>query len=298
VAYGVGPASLRFTRWLRPLTALLGLLLRALHVPAFSAPGHPARFVTAADIQAAADLSEESGTMEPEVGRMLDEVMELSATSVREVMTPRVEIVGVPAEAGAAEMTETAIDSGFSRLPVYEGDLDNPLGVLFVSDLLARLAAGTEPVTARELARPALLTPEARPISDLLREMRERATHMALVIGDDGGTEGLVTIEDILEELVGEIEDEHDALEEDLRREAPGVLLAEGRVRLSEIEAALDVTFPPTDAETVAGLLAWLLGRMPREGESASFAGVTFRVEEREGQQLRRVRIVRTQEAP
>ena len=293
IAYAVGPATLRFARLLVPLTWSLGQLLRLLHVQPAATP----RFVTAADILAAADLSEESGEVEPEVGRMIDEVMELSQTRAREVMTPRVQVVGVPAEAEATAMMETAIDSGYSRLPVYEEDLDNIVGVLLVTDLIERLAAGEESVTARELARPALLTPESRPISDLLRDMRDQALHMALVIGEDGGTEGLVTIEDILEELVGEIEDEHDVPEEEIQSLAPGELLVEGRVRLSEVEERLQITFPPTEAETVGGLVVGLLGRIPREGEYVSFGGVRLEIEETEGQQIRWVRLTSVEEA-
>jgi putative hemolysin len=293
IAYAIGPATLRFARWLGPLTRLLGVWLRLLHLRPAAAP----RFVTAADILAAADLSEEGGEVEPEVGRMIDEVMGLSQTRAREVMTPRVQVVGVPAEAEATAMTETAIASGYSRLPVYEEDLDNIVGVLLVTDLIERLAAGEESVTARELARPALLTPESRPISDLLRDMRDQALHMALVIGEDGGTEGLVTIEDILEELVGEIEDEHDVPEEEIQSLAPGELLVEGRVRLSEVEERLQITFPPTEAETVGGLVVGLLGRIPREGEYVSFGGVRLEIEETEGQQIRWVRLTSVEEA-
>jgi CBS domain containing-hemolysin-like protein len=292
LAYAAAPALLRLARllapWSRPAHNLcLGLLGGA------QTSWRDGRRVTAADIQIAADLGEESGEVEPEVGKMLDEVMELTSTTVREVMTPRVEIVGLPAEATAEAIMEVAIDSGLTRLPVYEGDLDNIVGVLNVNDLLARLAEGERGFTARDLARPALFTPETRRAGEMLREMRERATHLALVVDQSGGTAGLVTIEDILEELVGEIRDEHDTGEPDLTPISPGELVAEGRARLEEVAEALGVQLPATEAETVGGLFAWLLARTPREGDSLTFAGLRWVVEEEEGQYVVRARITR-----
>jgi CBS domain containing-hemolysin-like protein len=262
-------------------------------------PWHGGRLVTAADIRLAADLGEESGEVEPEVGRMLDEVMELTSTTVRELMTPRGDIVALPAEASPEAIMEVAIDSGLTRFPVYQGDLDNLVGVLNVTDLLACLATGDCRSTARDLARPALLTPESRRAGEMLREMRERATHLALVVDESGGTAGLVTIEDILEELVGEIHDEHDTGEPELRPLAPGVILAEGRARLEDLADALGVALPAAEAETaggpetVGGLLAWLLERIPRETDAVTWGGLRYVVEEVEGQYVTRVRITR-----
>ena len=324
LAYARAPALLALARgltfWSRPLHHFCQSLLGpALGAP--PSPWHGGRLVTAADIRLAADLGEESGEVEPEVGRMLDEVMELTSTTVRELMTPRVDIVGLPADASTEAIMEVAIDSGLTRFPVYEGDLDNLVGVLNVTDLLACLAPGGTgispvsdttgislasggtgvspvpggdcPPTARDLARPALLTTESRRAGEMLREMRERATHLAVVVDDSGGTAGLITIEDILEELVGEIHDEHDTGVAQLSSPDAGVLLAEGRARLEQVAEALHVSLPATEAETVGGLLAWLLERIPREKDSLTFGGLRYVVEEVEGQYATRVRITR-----
>lgn len=298
VAYRLAPGLVKFLRVLSPLARLLRGACRALPGRREKAGGQGWPQVTTADIQAAADLSEESGEVEPEVGKMLDEVVELFSTTVREIMTPRVEIVGLPAEAATEEIMAVVIESGFSRLPVYEGDLDNLIGILYVNDFIARLARQEDQLTARELARPALRTPPTKRVNEMLWEMREQATHLAVVVDESGGTEGLVTIEDILEELVGEIEDEHDVPDEDLVAVAPGEIIVEGKVRLDEVEEALDLRLPPTESETVAGLITWLLGRIPQEGERVTYAGLHLQVEEGNGQQVKKVRITRlTEEA-
>lgn len=298
VAYRLAPGLARFLGGLAPLTRLLRRVCRMLPGRSEEAGGHVGPQVTAADIQAAADLSEESGEVEPEVGKMLDEVVGLFTSTVREIMTPRVEIVALPAEATAEEIMAVVIESGFSRLPVYQGDLDSIVGILYVNDFIVRLAGQENQLTARELARPALRIPPTKRANEMLREMREQATHLAVVVDESGGTEGLVTIEDILEELVGEIEDEHDAPEEDLIAVGPGEIVVEGKVRLDEVEEALEFSFPPTDSETVAGLITWLLGRIPQEGAIVSYGGLRLQVEEGEGQQIKQVRITRlTEEA-
>ncbi len=293
VAYSQAPALSRLVQALRPLSRALGRALALVCGETTEASPRAARLVTAADIQIAADLGEESGQVEPEVGKMLDEVMALSSTTVREIMTPRVEIVGVPAEASAADLMEVAIESGFSRLPVFEGDLDSILGIVLVSDLLARLSSAGRDFRARDLARPALLTPETRRVSEMLREMRERATHMAIVVDESGGTAGLVTIEDILEELVGEIRDEHDTSEDTLIQVSSDQWLVEGRTRLEELEEAVGLPLPPAEADTVAGLFAWLLGRIPESRETISYGGLRFTVEEEEAQYAKQVRVTR-----
>ncbi len=292
LAYSAAPTLARLARllvpWSRPIHSLCLALLGG-----DEARGRGGRLVTAADIRVAADLGEESGEVEPEVGKMLDEVMELSSTTVREVMTPRVEIVGLPVEASAETVMEVAIDSGLTRLPVYEKDLDSIVGVLNANDLMARLAAGEREFTARDLAQPALLTPETRRAGEMLWEMRERATHLAVVVDESGGTAGLVTIEDILEELVGEIRDEHDTSEPELTVVSPDEVVAEGRARLEEVAEALRVEVPPVEAETVGGLFAWLLERAPREGDSVTLGELRWVVEEEEGQYVTRARITR-----
>ena len=292
LAYSAAPTLAKLARllvpWSRPVHTLCLLLLGGKEYPR-----RGGRLVTAADIQVAAALGEEGGEVEPEVGKMLDEVMELTSTTVREVMTPRVEIVGLPAEADTEMVLEVAIASGLTRLPVYEGDLDNLVGVLNVNDLMARLAVGERDFTARDLARPALLTPETRRAGEMLREMRERATHLAIVVDESGGTAGLVTVEDILEELVGEIHDEHDTGEPELRVVSPEVVVAEGRARLEEVAEALGVELPPVEAETVGGLFAWLLETVPHEGDSMTLGGLRWVVEEEEGQYVTRARITR-----
>ena len=256
------------------------------------APGHRRRFVTSEEIRAAADIGEEEGIVEPEEGEMLDNVMELGERAVRDIMVPRVDIVAAPQEMRVEELVELAVASGYSRIPIYAESIDHITGVVYVNDVIVRLSRGEKDIPLSEIARTPLLAPESKRLDEMLSELRLKKVHMAILIDEFGGTEGLVTIEDILEELVGEIEDEHDPLDEEIELVGEREALATGKTRLEEINEALGIDLPTYSHDTIGGFLAGMAGRVPREGEVLTAAGVRFVVEDSDDQYVERVRVI------
>lgn len=279
-------------RHLGPMVALMQWIsngvLRLLGV----SEAHHRHFVTAEEIQAAADLGEEEGSLEPEEGEMLDSVIELCEQTVRDIMTPRVDIVAVPADASVEELLEVAVESGFSRIPVYEESVDHITGIVYVNDVLMRLARGDRDFALSEVARTPILAPESKRLDELLWELRQQKVHIAVVIDEFGGTEGLVTIEDILEELVGEIEDEHDLSEPEILITGPNEALVQGKARIDELNARLGTEISSDDHDTIGGLLTGVAGRVPDEGEVLHVDGVTFVVVESNGQHIDRLKVI------
>jgi putative hemolysin len=250
------------------------------------------QWMTIEEIRAAADVSEEEGLVDAEEAQMLDSVIDLGETQVHEIMVPRVNIVAVEESASAAEFAATASRSGHSRIPIYSESLDNITGIVYVNDILRRLGTGDTGFPLREIARPPFYVPDTKRIDDLLRELRERRVHIAIVVDEFGGTDGIATIEDILEELVGEIADEHDLPSHEFQLLAPGEALVDGKLRLEDINERLCITLPEGQYETVGGLVSGLAGHIPSSGESFEVEGARLIVEESDGQHVERIRIV------
>jgi CBS domain containing-hemolysin-like protein len=213
--------------------------------------------------------AEEGGLLEREQGRLVREIVDLGDLIVREVMTPRTEIASIEVEVDAREAAEAMIRSFHSRLPVYEGTLDRIVGVLSVRDLLPYVFAGGSGAPVREIMRPIPLVPATKRALELLRELQDERQQMAIVVDEYGGTAGLVTIEDILEEIVGEIHDEHEIADEGIRPdpEEEGSYLADGLVTVEDLEDLVGLDIPAGGVETVGGLVFAHLGRIPRIGE-------------------------------
>ncbi len=289
VALMVGP----FVLWLNrlfaapvaALTRLADAVLRLMHAPSL----HERRLVTEEDIMAATDLGEETGVVEAETGKMLDAAIELKELTARDVMVPRVDVVGVSEDASLEEVLEKAETSGFTRLPVYRESLDNIVGVIHVNDLMRCLLTGED--WHRHIYKP-LVVAESTPLADVFRTMRNTRTHMAIVADEYGGTAGIVTMEDILEELVGEIRDEHDRQEAEIVEVGPQELVVDGSARIEDVYQRIDREPPELDADTVAGMLFELTGHIPSVGEQVEHEGVTFVVEQSDGQRIERVRVV------
>ncbi len=225
---------------------------------------------------------------------MISSVLEFSETIVREVMVPRTDMVTVRADAELDELAEIIKQYGFSRFPVLDGGIDSVVGLALAKDLLVVMVKGESGATVADIQRTPLYVPETKAVSDLLREMRRNGEHMAVVIDEHGGTAGLVTIEDLLEELVGEIVDEHDEQDEWLRVEEGGVWHVDGRFPVDDLEDLLGVTLPQEDWDTVGGLVLALAGRVPKVGEMLSTDGVEFVVREVFGRRVSGVRVRRS----
>ncbi len=220
------------------------------------------------EIQMLLQHSLREGVVEEDEQAMIHGVFELTHTVAREVMTPRTDIVAVPAASSLEEMLAVVAESGFSRFPVYGESLDDIVGVILVKDLIAHLAREDGGATARALAREALFIPDTKPVDDLLAELRHEKVHMAIVVDEFGGTDGIVTLEDLVEEIVGDIYDEHDVEHPELVVAADGSVFVDGGYAFDDLIAEFDLRVPEEDEyDTVAGFVIGHLGRIPDEGE-------------------------------
>ena len=275
---------------LRPLVtgtnAAAGLLLRLLG--ARTAPGPAA--LSRQDFQLLLDESEEAGQVAPTQGRILARVMDFGETTAGEVMRPRTDLVAVESGTPVRDVIALAEKSGYSRLPVYRDDLDQITGMVLVFDLF-RAPSPDLPVDG--LVRPVSFVPEAKRCDELLREMQARRRPLAVVVDEYGGTAGIVTVEDLLEELVGEIRNEGEAAPVPIRKLDAQRWAVDAQTGIGAVNEALDLELPEGDYETLAGLLLDRLGRIPRAGESLTVAGVRLEVTAADGRRVRTVAIAR-----
>ena len=235
---------------------------------------------------------------EQEERQLLQSVVEFGDTLVREVMTPRPDIVAVRADATLDELRALFLEEQYSRLPVFEHSLDTVLGFVFVKDLVSLSETqGDERVIGR-LLRPAHTVPETKRVADLLKELQAERVQSAIVHDEYGGTAGLVTIEDLIEEIVGEIRDEYDVEADPIVDEGSGSYVFTGRVSIDDLRKRLDVVIEPQGFETVAGYILARLGRVPQQGESFEVDGLSVDVIEAERRRVHRVRFRRSSAAP
>jgi CBS domain containing-hemolysin-like protein len=273
-------------RTLRPLTALIINLIdgRRDRENANGATAEADPETPAADSDPASE-----GTISEEEGReLLQSVVDFTETVVREVMTPRPDIIAIRVDATLPDLRILFREEQYSRIPVYRDNLDNILGIVYVKDLVA-LPPGAEPPMTT-LMRSAHFVPESKRVSELLKEMQRRQAQMAIVVDEYGGTAGLVTVEDLLEEIVGEIRDEYDVESETVVEEADGSFVFSGKVNVDEVHDRLGVEIEREGFETVGGFLLSYLGRMPYVGEMIEVGGLVFEVLEVERRRITKVR--------
>jgi putative hemolysin len=249
------------------------------------------------DLQALIDVGEEEGILEEEEGELIHSIIEFGDTRVSEVMTPRTEIVALPITATAREARDCVVESKYSRLPVYRDQIDNIEGIIYVRDLLQCWAEGSEDGSIRSLIRPTLFVPVTKPVAELLEEMQKEHAQLAMVIDEYGGVAGLVTVEDILEEIVGEIEDEDTAREEvvEIIEASDGYYDALGSTEVGKIERLFDFEIEDDDFTTIAGLVISELGYVPRAGERLAFRGLDIEVLEADERRIARLRLRRAE---
>jgi len=238
------------------------------------------------------DTANDEGQISEEEGReLLQSVVDFTETVVREVMTPRPDIVAVSAEASLQDVRVVFREEQYSRMPVYRDNLDNVVGVVFVKDLVA-LPPGTEP-PLKTLMRSAYFVPESKRVSELLKDLQRRQAQLAIVLDEYGGTAGLVTVEDLLEEIVGEIRDEYDVESETVTDEGNGVFVFSGKVSVDEVRDRLGITIEREGFETLGGYLLAQLGRMPYVGETFEAGELAVEVLEVERRRITKVRVRR-----
>jgi CBS domain containing-hemolysin-like protein len=255
-------------------------------------------FVSEAELKAMAEAGTEEGTIEEEEKDLIHSIFEFGDTIVREVMVPRPDIVAIEADRPLRDVQVLVLQHGYSRLPVFDDDLDNVLGFVYAKDVLKAIHQGKQDMPLRDVCRPAHFVPESKKAADLLREMQREKFHVALVTDEYGSVSGLVTLEDLLEELVGEIEDEYDRAEPEIAQVGNGVYRVDGKVGIDEINELLDVQLPDEEWDTVGGLMLGLLGSIPEEGQDVTFQGLVFKAERVNGRRIAKVLISRAEPQP
>lgn len=250
------------------------------------------------EIRSMAALGREEGEIEEQEAELIKSVFDFGDRLVREVMVPRPDVVAAPVEGGVNLVLDLFVRHGYSRIPVYRGGIDEIIGVAYAKDLLRHLHAGRQDVALTSILREPLYVPETVRAANLLRDMQKRRVHLAVLTDEYGSTAGLVTIEDLLEELVGEIADE-------FGRESPEVVMLDenrfqvsGKLSIDELNELLDVELPDKEWDTVAGLIYGLLGAVPTEGTVVREGNIVFTVEKLQGRRITQVLIQRDFEEP
>jgi len=282
---------------LRPVVRLLLALSARVTTPL---AGRRIPFVTEEEIKTLVDAGEEGGAIEEEEKEMIYSIFEIRETLAREIMVPRIDVLGLDVETPLPEAVDAVLSGGHSRIPVHQGSIDNIVGLLYAKDLLRVWkdrrdlpdpAAGLE---LRGLLRPAYFIPETKKVDELLAEFQQQRIHLAVVVDEYGGTAGIVTLEDIVEEIVGEIRDEYDVNEESLFEKVSDTeYVFDARIAIDEVNDLLSVKLPDEDSDSLGGFIYGQLGHVPTPGEAVSAPPAQFEVLTVTGRRIRKVRALR-----
>ena len=244
------------------------------------------------EIQAFIDAGQEEGILERGEGQMIQSIVHFGNKVAREVMTPRMQMVAIDANSPVEKLLELFTSKGHPRIPVYRGDLDNIEGSIHERDLLRVYQKGGKLENFRSLLRPVYFVPETKPVDDLLQEMKQKGDQMVVVVDEYGGISGLITMEDLVEEIVGEIHDESESDGEKVIEESKGVFVVPGSLEIGVIEEKIGVpVFADTDCTTVAGAVVELFGRLPSPGEKVEYGGVEIEVLDADRRRVQRLRL-------
>lgn len=250
-------------------------------------------FVTEEEVQALIEVGEEKGAIDSVEREMIHSIFEFKKTMVREIMVPRMDMVAVEKSKSIGDVLEGVKTKGHSRIPVYDGNIDNIIGILYVKDFLPYLAMGKPIPPLEDLIRKPYFVPETKQIDELLKEFQKERLHMAIVVDEYGGTAGLVTLEDIIEEIVGEIRDEYDREQPLIRKLDDQTWMADGKINIEELNERLSIQLPTDEEyETLGGFLFSEFGRIPQEKEEVVFREIRFQVEKIERRRIRWARIL------
>jgi len=274
--------------------SLSNLLIRPFGLTAtFAAP-----IITEEELRTLLEASAQSGAIEEEEKEIIRNVISFGDTDVRRVMTPRIDVKALDVDAGLPALLELIMGSGHSRIPVCEGSVDNIIGIVHAKDLLPALSRGERDLPLRSVMRLPLVVPENRQVGELLDEFRRSSVMLAVVQDEYGGTAGLVTMEDLLEELVGDIKDEYDREEPLLLEVSPGVYRLDARLGIDDLNEHLTLSLPDEDFDTIGGFVFGLLGRQSEEGETVEYENLKFVVEKTHGRRLDKIRLILQASAP
>ena len=251
------------------------------------------RALTEKELQQAINSSEEEGILNESEGDMLQSIFEFGDTIVREVMVPRTDMTCCPADSSLSDFLALIIRSGHSRVPLYEGSTDKIVGVVYAKDLLRNWGASDETLSLMDVMRVPYFIPETKRIEDLLMDFRTRRVHMAIAVDEYGGTSGLITIEDLIEEIIGDIQDEYDREVPRVEVQMDGTLLVDGRTSVEELEEYYEIDIPREKFDTVGGYIFHLLGHVPKAGERVRDNGLILMVDESDERKIGVVRVWR-----
>jgi len=277
----------------KPLTAIVIGVSNVLVRPFGATAQFETPMITKEELEHIMDQGANQGEFDREEREIITNVIDFSETLVRSVMTPRIDMTSLPITADLRQTVETIMKSGHSRIPVYEGTIDNVVGVLHAKDLLPIFQGEVSEVDLRQVMRPAHFVPETKRVADLLAEMRRSNQQIAIVQDEYAGTEGLVSIEDVIEEIVGEIRDEYDVDEPEVQVISPSESLIDGRMSIDDVNDRLGLDLPHEDYETIGGLIFGRLGHEPVVGEQVRIDDYEFVIERMEGTRIREVRATR-----
>ncbi|MCS7057977.1 MAG: hemolysin family protein [Meiothermus sp.] len=264
------------------------------------APSH-SMVGSAEELKLIVEASSKQGVLDESEGEIISQILDLEETPVRSIMVPRVEMVTIAAESTLREFWQTVREHRYSRVPVYEGTVDNIIGIAYARDLLEFSESMLDSTQVKSICHPAYFVPETMGARELLREMRRRKTHMAIVVDEFKGTAGLVTLEDIIEEIIGEIYDESDEEEAaPIQELGPGIYVMDASIPLEDVSEALGIELPEGEYGTLSGFLMDEFGRIPEAGERLEYEGYLFIVETADPRGIERVRVEKkpAQEAP
>jgi CBS domain containing-hemolysin-like protein len=281
--------------FIRLMNGTTSLILRALNVK----EPQPRHFVhSEEELKMLVSASHEEGVLEPEEEEMLHSVFDFSDTVAGEIMTPKTDMVTVQADATVREFIDLALKHGFSRIPVYEDDIDNIFGLIHVRDCMKAMVEHKESLHVRELARKVLIVPENKNLGDLLPEFQKSKTHMAIIVDEYGATRGMVTLEDVVEELVGDIADEYDVVQEMIQSQPDGSVLIDAKLTLEDAKEKLGLQITDEEFNTLGGHVFGLLGREPKIGDEIKGDGYLLRIEESDRHRIIKLRLIRITSSP
>lgn len=278
------------------LSPLIWLILRIGRRIAHSPLGRQYPLVTEEEIMTLVNAGEEGGVIQGEEKAMIYSIFQLGDTLAREVMVPRIDVLAFEQDTPLEEATSTLLKTGYSRAPVFEETIDDVIGLIYVKDLLAAWFEGIAEQSVADLGREAYFVPEAKRVDELLTEMQSKRIQMAIVVDEYGGTAGIVTFEDIVEEIVGEVRDEYDVAEElPFQKIEEDEYIFSGGIDLDDVNQLIEAELPKDTSETLGGFIYSQLGRVPMPGEIVEAGGLELVVEQVVGRRIRKVRALRMQ---
>ena len=256
---------------------------------------HRGPFVTEEELRLLVTVGEEEGVLEEEETEMIHSIFEFADTIVREVMIPRIDMVTLSSDATVTEAVDLALQGGLSRIPVYEesAGIDEIIGILYTKDMLKQMREGHDTLPIRDLVRPAYFVPETKKLDDLLREIRQNRTHIVMVVDEYGSIAGLVTIEDLVEEIVGDIQDEYDNEETLYEQVSENEYIIDAKMSIDDFNELMDMKLGSTDYETLGGFVYAQLDKIPNTGDAVTFDHVTFTVLAKRGRRIMKIRVQR-----